>query len=77
VGEPISPKPENVEGPCCAHIHVDYRPIEFPGGVRAERWNCRDCGHEFIPVRYPRSWGLTKEYFDQVYGGKPKGKVQR
>ncbi len=52
-----------MEGPCCAHMRVVYRPEEarmyipateeFPGGERTvtrDSWKCSDCGTKFVPV---------------------------
>jgi hypothetical protein len=50
----LSKYPDLDPAPMCAHIHVIYHKIEIGGGLCSDRWNCRDCGHEFIPVRYKR-----------------------
>jgi len=35
---------------CCAHIRVEYRPVNHADGSWTQRWVCVDCDHEFSPV---------------------------
>ncbi len=47
--------PRDECGPCCAHLHIEYKrsgPNDYT--VTAEWWECRDCKTRFIPEgKYP------------------------
>ena len=38
----------DIHGACCAHLSVDYDPINLDDGMMRERWRCRDCKVEFV-----------------------------
>jgi hypothetical protein len=46
----------------CAHLHVEYDPVDNGDGTLSERWACRECKTEFVP-KFP---ALTQQTFDQI-----------
>jgi hypothetical protein len=37
-------------GPCCAHLLVEYAPIDAEHGRFSDRWQCCTCQHQFWPL---------------------------
>lgn len=40
---------ELIQGPCCAHLHVDWATIE-EGGLTYGWWECQMCKTKFMPT---------------------------
>ena len=56
----------------CAHLKVEYKPVEHDNGTNSDRWVCSLCGGDFWPQHwlFPAPW-LAAETAERTENAPP------